>query len=159
MLSNSRYKTIMLPLAPKRWWAVLLAIAMSAIWWWQGFEVLSIVALALVLVGLAVGDKFELDAAARRYRVGMHWAHVLNPGWQLLPVVQRVVVKPYSYRELERTRYNGIIDKGMRQVFTVLLSVPHSLQGVVVASIKDKAQAEKIAAVLAETLRVPWHQA
>ena len=120
---------------------------------------LSVLALALVPVALAVGDKFELDVAGRRYRIGMHWAHVLNPGWQTLPVVQWVVVKPHSYRELERTRYNGMVDKGVRQVFTVLLSVPHSWRGIAVASVEDETQALEIAAMLAKALQVPWQQA
>ena len=138
---------------------MLLAAVLGAVWLYQGFEVLSVVSWTLVPVGLLVGDKFELDAAGRRYRAGLHWAHLLNPSWQVLPLVQQVVVKPYSYHGLERTRYNGVVDTGVRQVFTVLLSVPHSWRGIAVASVKDETQALEIAAVLAKALQVPWQQA
>jgi hypothetical protein len=159
MLFNSGFTTIKLPLPSKRWWAVALAVALSLIWVSQGLEVLAIIALTLVPVALAVGEKFEFDAAQRRYRVGMHWAHVLNPRWQQLPPVQLVVVKPHRHRQLRQTSYNGLVDEGLRRVFTVLLSVPHTTRGVVVASVKDRATAAEIAAIVAEALQVPWQQA
>ncbi|GAB3856581.1 hypothetical protein GCM10028822_29140 [Hymenobacter terrigena] len=138
---------------------MVLAAALSVVWWWQGFEVLAGMALLLVPFVLAVGNKFELDVAARRYRAGLHWAHIMNPVWQGLPVVQRVVVKPHCYREVQRTKYNGMVDEGTRQVFTVLLSVPNARFGIVVASMKDEIHAAEVAAILADTLQVPWQQA
>lgn len=159
MWSNVRYKTIRIPLPPSRWWAVIIAVGLGTIWHYQGFDVLSLLALMLVPAALAVGDKFELDAIGRRYRAGRHWGHMLNPPWQVLPDVQQVLVKPHSYRELRPTKYNGMVDEGVRYVFTVLLSVPHSVRGIVVASVKDEARAKEIAAVMAAALRVPWQQA
>jgi len=41
----------------------------------------------------------------------------------------------------------------------VLLSVPHSRRGVVVASVEDEAEAEAIAAEVAGALQVPWQRA
>jgi hypothetical protein len=159
MLGNLEYTTIRLPMPSKRWWALLLAVALSAVWWSQGFVVLAVVALALVPVGLAVGDKFELDLDQRRYRAGLHWADMLNPAWQPLPVVQKIVVKPYRYRAVQPTRYNGTVDEGSRQAFTVLLSVPQARRGTVVATVASETEATEMAAVLADALQVPWQRA
>ncbi|MFD2720912.1 hypothetical protein ACFST9_19485 [Hymenobacter monticola] len=158
MLGNLEYITVRLPLPPKRWWAVVLAVALGAICW-QGFVVLAVLVWALVPVALAVGDKFELDLARRRYRAGLHWANILNPGWQPLPGVEKIVVKPYRYRAVQPTRYNGTVDEGSRHAFTVLLSLSQARLGTVVATVPSETEATKIAAMLADALQVPWQQA
>lgn len=65
---------------------------------------------------------------------------MLNPAWQSLPAAQKVVVKPYRFRAVQLTPYNGTVDEGKRQAFTVLLSGPQARFGTVVAT----------------ALRVPW---
>ena len=159
MPDNSKYITIELPLPPKRWWAVLLAVALGVVWCWQGGVALAVAMWALVPVMLAVGDKFELDLTLRRYRTGLHWADILNPGWQPLPEVEKIVVKPYRYRAVPPTRYNVTVDEGSRQVFTVLLSLSQARMGTVVATVPSKTEATEIAAMLADALQVPWQQA
>jgi hypothetical protein len=139
--------------------AVALPVGLSLILAVRDCPVWAAVALLLVPGLLAVGDKFELDTVRRRYREGYHWAHWLNPAWQQLPLVQGVVVKPYRYRMLARSKYGSeLSDAGIWEGYTVLLSVPNSRLGVVVASVEDEAEAEAIAAEVAGALQVPWQQ-
>jgi hypothetical protein len=118
----------------------------------------AVIALIMMLLLLPTGQKFELDGAGR-YRSGWHWAHWLNPAWQPLPAVQHVLVKPYRYHKLTPRQFiGGPADEGVWEGYTVLLSVPGSRHGVVVASVKSAAQAAEIAATVAATLGVPWQQ-
>jgi hypothetical protein len=126
----------------------------SAVWLLQGYPIWAVVALFITLLLLPVGQKFELDGA-HRYRDGLHWAHWLNPAWQPLPPVQQVLVKPYRYRKLAPGKYGAALaDKGIWEGYTVLLSVPNSRRGIVVASVKSVAQAEVIAAEVATALGI-----
>jgi len=138
--------------------AMALPAAVGVAWLLQGYPVWAVVALCVTLLLLPVGQKFELDGT-HRYRDGLHWAHWLNPGWQPLPPVQQVLVKPYRYRKLAPRKYgDGLADKGIWEGYTVLLSVPNSRRGIVVASVKSAAQAMAIATEVAAALGVPWQQ-
>jgi hypothetical protein len=140
--------------------AVVLPLGLSLILAMMNCPVWAAVVLLLVPALLAVGDKFELDTVRRRYREGYHWAHWLSPVWQQLPLVQGVLVKPYRYRMLARSKYGSeLSDVGIWEGLTVLLSVPNSRLGVVVASVEDEAEAEAIAAEVAGALQVPWQRA
>jgi predicted cation transporter len=149
---------IRLPLPEGAYLALALPAVVSAAWLMQGHPVLAAGALTVLLLLLLVGQKFELDGT-RRYRDGWHWAHWLNPAWQPLPVVQQVLVKPYRYRMLARSKYGSdLSDAGIWEGYTVLLSVPNSRLGVVVASVESAAEAAAIAAEMAAALGVPWQQ-
>lgn len=140
--------------------AVVLPLGLSLILAVRNCPVWAAVVLLLVPTLLAVGDKFELDTTRRRYREGYHWAHWLSPAWQQLPLVQGVLVKPYRYRMLARSKYGSeLSDVGIWEGYTVLLSVPNSRLGVVVVSVEDGAEAEAIAAEVAGALQVPWQRA
>jgi len=88
---------IRLSLPEGAYMALALPAVVSATWLIQGHPVWAAGALAVLLLLLPVGQKFELDCT-RRYRDGWHWAHWLNPAWQPLPAVQGVLVRPYAYR-------------------------------------------------------------
>ena len=140
--------------------AVVLPLGLSLILAVRNCPVWAAVVLLLVPTLLAVGDKFELDTARRRYREGYHWAHWLSPAWQPLPLVKGVLVKPYRYRMLARSKYGSeLSDVGIWEGYMVLLSVPNSRLGVVVVSVEDGAEAEAIAAEVAGALQVPWQRA
>ena len=73
--------------------------------------------------------------------------------------MQQVLVKPYRYRMLARSKYSGdLSDGGIWEGYTVLLSVPNSRLGVVVANVESAAEAADIAAEVAAALGVPWQR-
>ncbi len=149
---------IQLPLPASAYLAMAAPAVIGVAWLVQGYPTIAAVALIVTLLLLPTGQKFELDGL-RRYRDGLHWAHWLNPPWQPLPPVQQVLVKPYRYRKLTPRKYSdSLADKGIWEGYTVLLSVPGSRRGVVVASVKSAAQAADMAAEVAAALGVPWQQ-
>ena len=109
--------------------------------------------LALALAGLGVGQKFEIDDKRQHYRQGLHWANIINPAWQVLPTVQSVLIKPHS-SIITPGRLHLVLIRRVTE-FIVLLSVPDSQRGVVVASISSNNDAIALAKKLALALTIP----
>ncbi|MGI4870634.1 MAG: hypothetical protein ACRYFX_05580 [Janthinobacterium lividum] len=150
---------IPLPLPSSRYLGLACPGLGALLWLARGHWGMGAVFGVMLVAGLLVEQKFELDAARQNYRTGLHWAHLLNPKWHSLPQVWQVVMKPYTYRELAIGRSGNLADQGIWKGFTVLLSVPDSPRGVVVASVVSAMEATSIATEVATALGIPWHRA
>lgn len=158
MVSGSTKFLMVLPQRNTRWLVVAFSGFLGLLWLQQNMIAWSFTAGLVALVIAVVGKKFELDSAGRRYRVGMHLMHRLNPGWQPLPAIQHVVIKPYSYQQVRRSALAAVAHENRWQGFTVLLSMPNSPRGIVVCSVEDEMQAKRLAAEVAFVLKVPLLQ-
>lgn len=147
------------PIGPRTYLKGLLPVLLGLLCLARNEHV--VVGLALTVVGLVLATSYqglELDVASQRYRQ-FHWLLGLRLGsWQRLPKAVRVVLKPHSDILTRSTgSRNGSSRTGRYAHLTLLLSIPGSIIGEVMAEfpLAGRARAVAVGEQLAGLLGVP----